>query len=98
MYVIVMPTGPIAVSKRAKISSHVIPNIFISVHSRLLLKGHFLTLKKEGELTSDEARSVVQEVSSSLMTTLHLWGDPSKGKVNQKVAPRPGALWTPTRP
>ena len=59
---------------------------------------HFLTLKKEGKLTSDEARSVVQEVSSSLMTTLHLWGDPSTGKVNQKVVPRPGALWTPTLP
>src|SRR6266851_5824573 len=31
----VMPTGPIALSKRSKISSHVIPNTFIYVHSRL---------------------------------------------------------------
>ena len=41
----------------------------------------------EGKLTSDEARSVVQEVSSSLKITFHLSGDPSIGKVNQKVAP-----------
>jgi hypothetical protein len=39
----------------------------------LLLTSRFLTLKKEGELTSDEARSAVQEVSSSLKTTFHLW-------------------------
>jgi len=36
--------------------------------------------------------------ASDLKITFHLWGDPSTGKVNQKVVPRPGALWTPTLP
>jgi hypothetical protein len=49
----------------------------------------------EGKLTADEACPVVQEVSSSLKITFHLWGGTSTSKVNQKVAPRPGALWTP---
>jgi hypothetical protein len=35
----------------------------------------------------NEARSVVQEVRSSLEVTFHPWGETSTGKVNQKVVP-----------
>src|SRR5207247_7924628 len=43
-------------------------------------------------------RGSLRRPGDQFLSRGHPWGDTSIGKVNQKVEPRPGALWTPTCP